>query len=190
MSASTPAAVPTVLVVCYGNICRSPMAEALLRARLGSAWHVASAGTHGIFGVPPSAGACAVMLREFGIDISSLHSTPLTVDGLRSADAVFAMSVRQARLAAALLPAAAPRTRLFGGFAPSLSDVGSGDPGGPAVGPHEIPDPMGAGDDAYLRVARRLAAAAERAAAWLLAGANERQAPPPLAAPGWPHTRA
>ncbi|MDQ4214288.1 low molecular weight phosphatase family protein [Microbacterium capsulatum] len=43
--------VPTILTVCTGNICRSPMAEVLLRARLGGLGvRVHSAGTHGLTG--------------------------------------------------------------------------------------------------------------------------------------------
>lgn len=183
MSSVVPA---SVLVVCYGNLCRSPMAEGLLRARLPGHWKVESAGTHAFGGDEPTAGACAVVLEDFGIDISGQRSAPLTVNSIRQAAHVFAMSVQQARLAAALAPDAAARIRLFGAFAPSVQAVGVGDPGGPAVGPHEVPDPMGGSEEDYRLTAQRLAAAADRAAAWLLAGAEPAQGPPSVAVPGWP----
>jgi protein-tyrosine phosphatase len=42
-----------VLVVCTGNVCRSPAAELLLRDRLGAAdVDVASAGVHALVGQP------------------------------------------------------------------------------------------------------------------------------------------
>ena len=46
-----PSAPPTILTVCTGNICRSPMAEVLLRARLEPLGvRVHSAGTHAMVG--------------------------------------------------------------------------------------------------------------------------------------------
>jgi protein-tyrosine phosphatase len=71
-----------LLVVCLGNICRSPMAEGALRARLGEAglednvaidsagtgdWHV---------GQPPDRRAIATA-RRHGVDISGLRARQL-----------------------------------------------------------------------------------------------------------------
>ncbi|MES2174169.1 MAG: low molecular weight protein-tyrosine-phosphatase [Pseudomonadota bacterium] len=65
--------VPSVLFVCLGNICRSPLAEAALRAEAQSAgldMTVDSAGTGDWHvGHPPDRRAQAVALRH-GIDIS------------------------------------------------------------------------------------------------------------------------
>ncbi|TDB27907.1 low molecular weight phosphotyrosine protein phosphatase [Stenotrophomonas sp. ATCM1_4] len=70
-----------LLVVCLGNICRSPMGEGALRARIAQArldWiSVDSAGTSGWHaGEPPDrrAVACA---RRHGVDISSLRGRQL-----------------------------------------------------------------------------------------------------------------
>lgn len=50
-SPAAPAAALTILTVCTGNICRSPLAEVLLRARLESLGvRVHSAGTHALVG--------------------------------------------------------------------------------------------------------------------------------------------
>ena len=60
----------TLLVVCTGNTCRSPMAEALARRALADkpGWRVVSAGIGAINGQPPSAHGVTAM-KELGIDI-------------------------------------------------------------------------------------------------------------------------
>jgi protein-tyrosine-phosphatase len=84
----------TVLFVCTGNQCRSPMAEALLRAHLDGAAgvEVISAGTAGD-GTPPPAHAVEVMV-ERGLDIADRPSRPLTAEDLAGADLVVAMARR------------------------------------------------------------------------------------------------
>lgn len=70
-----------VLFVCTGNICRSPSAEGVLRARLDSlgldhAIAVDSCGTHGYHtGDPPDSRAIGVC-RDRGIDIAGLRARP------------------------------------------------------------------------------------------------------------------
>ena len=72
---------PSVLFVCLGNICRSPLAEAAFRAeatRLGLAIDIDSAGTgdwHA--GEPPDRRAQAVA-RRHGTDISRLRARQVT----------------------------------------------------------------------------------------------------------------
>ena len=70
-----------LLVVCLGNICRSPMAEGALRMRLAEAGlahvHVDSAGTGGWHvGEPPDRRAIACAGRH-GVDISMLRARKL-----------------------------------------------------------------------------------------------------------------
>jgi protein-tyrosine phosphatase len=72
---------PAVLFVCLGNICRSPLAEAALRAaaeRNGLALEVDSAGTGAWHvGGPPDPRAVAIA-RRHGIDISHLRARQVT----------------------------------------------------------------------------------------------------------------
>ena len=69
----------SVLFVCTGNICRSPIAEGLFRRLLGNRKdiEVSSAGIHAVRGQPPSAHAIEVCAEE-GVDIRELRSQPLT----------------------------------------------------------------------------------------------------------------
>jgi arsenate reductase len=53
-----------VLFLCTGNSCRSQMAEAIINARLGEAWHAVSAGTKPTGYVHPKA---VEALSEIGI---------------------------------------------------------------------------------------------------------------------------
>jgi protein-tyrosine phosphatase len=58
-----------VLVVCHANVCRSPMAEALLSQRLPGC-QIGSAGVAALEGQPADPAACDAM-RAFGIDLSA-----------------------------------------------------------------------------------------------------------------------
>ncbi len=79
-----------LLFVCYGNICRSPMAEAIARQRLGPAAEVASAGI-GATGGPATEEAALVMKLVYKIDISSHIARPVGTYDLGSFDYVIAL---------------------------------------------------------------------------------------------------
>jgi protein-tyrosine phosphatase len=103
----------TVLVLCTGNVCRSPAGELLLRARLrGARVEVASAGTRALVGAPVD-GPMAGELRAVGVDPSAFAARALLAAHLRSADLVLAMAREHRAAAAALVPAAVRRTLLL-----------------------------------------------------------------------------
>ncbi|MGZ5468713.1 MAG: arsenate-mycothiol transferase ArsC [Candidatus Aminicenantales bacterium] len=79
-----------LLFVCYGNICRSPMAEAIARERLGPAVEVASAGI-GATGGPATEEAALVMKLVYKIDISSHIARPVGTYDLGSFDYIIAL---------------------------------------------------------------------------------------------------
>lgn len=65
---------PLILILCTGNSCRSHLAEGILRAALGAAFDVASAGSHPAGYVHPLA---IKAMAEIGIDISAHQSKHL-----------------------------------------------------------------------------------------------------------------
>ena len=85
-----------ILIVCTGNLCRSPMAEGLLRQLLvqeglDSRYTVASAGTWGVNGNPASENAVTVM-AERDIDISSHRARTITAGDVAEAELILVMS--------------------------------------------------------------------------------------------------
>ncbi len=92
-----------VLVVCTGNICRSPMAEVLLGAQLAEAGVAAEVTSAGILydGRPASTGAVAAM-ASLGLDLSDHASRTLTREMIAVADLVIGMEPRHVREVVAL----------------------------------------------------------------------------------------
>jgi len=87
----------SILVVCVGNICRSPMAEALLRNRLqGREIAVSSAGLGALVGHPADITAQTLM-NERGIDISSHRASQISAGHLRDAELILVMETWQQR---------------------------------------------------------------------------------------------
>ena len=86
-----------VLFVCLGNICRSPLAEAALRAeadRIGLDLEVDSAGTgdwH--LGYPPDSRSVAVAERN-GVDISHLRARQVGPEDFHAFDHIVALDLQ------------------------------------------------------------------------------------------------
>ncbi|MGH2693028.1 MAG: hypothetical protein ACRDHM_11090 [Actinomycetota bacterium] len=102
-----------VLLVCTGNICRSPIAHAFLLDRLSrrkkGSFEVRSAGTHGRSGYPATPEAVAAA-AERGIDIAEHRSSRLSPDLVTWADIIVTMTIEQAELISYEAPDASPRT--------------------------------------------------------------------------------
>lgn len=83
-----------ILMVCLGNICRSPIAHGLLQHKIekrGLNWEIDSAGTSNWHeGELPNPKSIAVMKKN-GIDITNQRSRPITKDDLDYYDIIYVM---------------------------------------------------------------------------------------------------
>jgi protein-tyrosine phosphatase len=103
--------VTRVLFVCLGNICRSPLAEGLARARAEAAgldWEFDSAGTgaHYHAGAPPDPRTCASARRR-GIALDELRARQVAVADFSRFDLILAADRQNLRALEAMRPARA-----------------------------------------------------------------------------------
>ncbi len=110
-----------ILVVCTGNICRSPVAEAMLRRALPQR-EISSAGLGALVGhgVEPTARELA---EADGLDASNHRARQLTAEMLQAADLVLVMSDGQRRAIADLAPEALGKTMLLGRWLPDEPEI-------------------------------------------------------------------
>ena len=154
-----------LLVVCLGNICRSPLAEGALRARieaspLAGRVMVDSAGTGGWHaGEPPDRRAIACA-RGHGVDIAGLRARPLRARDFQDVHWLLCADVDNLRDVRALAPPGArERTALLLDWAGTV--------------PHgEVPDPYYGDAAGFQRAWERVAEGGEAIIARLLAGSG------------------
>ena len=129
----------TILFVCTGNVCRSPMAEGIFRhaVRDRGDYRVLSAGVGAIDGQAPSPNAVRAM-KELGIDIGHQRSRMLTAEIVSQADYIFGMTHSHVDSVILLYPQAAEKTFLLREFDETLD-----------VFEKDISDPIGGSFDIY-----------------------------------------
>lgn len=139
----------TVLFVCTGNTCRSPLAEAVCKRLLADRLNcptdelesrgfvVSSAGVMAYPGEAASPGA-VVAAAELGADLMAHRSRPVNPELLANATHVVAMTGGHLAVLAARFPGVGPVARTLAGVA-------------------DIPDPIGGELDEYRACARAIA---------------------------------
>lgn len=135
---SLPVSAPdTIVTVCTANICRSPMAAALLQHALAAqpeplrSLKVISAGVAARTGEAVSENS-VLALKKVGIDISQHRSQPLTQRMLDEALAVICMTESHRAMILVQAEPVPPNVFLFRQFMPGEGDKEIGDPyGGP-----------------------------------------------------------
>lgn len=132
-------AAKTVLFICYGNINRSALAEAVMKSMLPSGCDktVLSAGFHGeeLRLADPRMASIA---SEQGIDLSVGRSRCVTDTLIKDSDVIFVMEKRHYDALCAREPSASSKTYLLG---PALQNREASEV--------EIPDPYNQGEDVY-----------------------------------------
>jgi tRNA threonylcarbamoyl adenosine modification protein (Sua5/YciO/YrdC/YwlC family) len=141
--------VTTLLFVCTGNTCRSPMAEAIARKLLADrlqvpqseigerGYRVLSAGTAAGHG-GAAAEEAEQAVQKFGADLSKHESRPVTVAMIEEADKVWVMTARHRKTLVEWMPDHAAKIELL-------------DPTG-----REVDDPVGGSAEFYRVVAQQI----------------------------------
>ena len=132
----------SILVVCVGNICRSPMAEAMLLEQCrAKGITVASAGVGALVGKPMDATALAI-LKENGLDHPTHQARQITREMVHQYDLILTMDDDNLRdiLALAKTPEEETKVKRFTDFC-TEHDL------------HEVPDPYYGGDAGFELVA-------------------------------------
>jgi protein-tyrosine-phosphatase len=135
-----------LLFVCTGNVCRSPMAEYMLRDRLGpdSPWHVTSAGTFAGYGMHASDMAIKI-LAGHGIDLTPHLSRPITRGMVDASSVVVVMTRAHRDELLKHFPGIGEKVFLLKHFGPGRDG--------------DVADPIGQSEKAYRQVSDEIAGA-------------------------------
>ena len=138
---------PLILFVCTGNICRSPMAEGLFRARLApdSQWSVTSSGIMAAPGLPASLEAIAAA-QQYGADLRTHRSRPLDQAQVDAATVIVVMTNTHRDQVQALFPGAAQKVFLLNAFSEERTGL-------------DVEDPIGLPSATYNRICAEIAEA-------------------------------
>ncbi|MEG5692441.1 protein tyrosine phosphatase [Enterobacter quasihormaechei] len=121
----------SILVVCTGNICRSPIGERLLRQYLPDR-DITSAGIFGLEGCPADDCAQDVAWRH-GISLDGHVARRLTPDLMQGSDLILVMEPKHLHFISAMAPEIRGKSLLFGQW----------------LEPQDIPDPYRKSREAF-----------------------------------------
>jgi protein-tyrosine phosphatase len=165
---------PTIVIVCTANICRSPMAAALLRRRLQRIEVTADIRTAGLLepDQPVSEGTVRALAAR-RLDVSGHRSQRLDAERVRSATLLVGMERRHVQEAVVLVPEAWPRAftlkelvRRGSAIGPRVNEsletwlgrvhLGRSRQNFLGAGDDDVDDPYGRSDDAFRLTAAEL----------------------------------
>ncbi len=139
-------AIRRILVLCEGNHCRSPLAEALLRNALGPTIEVRSAGL-GALVAQPAHEETRRLAAELGLDLEAHRGRQLSTALIREADLILVMDQAQKEACESLTPSARGRVFLLGHW---LAPKGQGtNARNIEIEGQEIADPIQGGPGAH-----------------------------------------
>ncbi|MBI2441189.1 MAG: low molecular weight protein arginine phosphatase [Lentisphaerae bacterium] len=155
-----------ILFVCTGNLCRSPVAEYLLRHALGprTPWQVSSAGLFAGQGTPASPPAIEV-LQERGINLRPHRSRQVTKEMVDAAALIVVMTSEHLAELKRRFPEAQDRIYLLKSFC-----SGGGDD-------RDVRDPLGGTAIVYRAICDDIEAALPGLILYLKSYSDERDAP-------------
>ncbi len=166
----------SVLFVCIGNVCRSPLGERLLASKLpDDGFVVSSAGVGAMVGSPMTPEAAAD-LESYGGSADGFVSRQLTPAMVKESDLVLAATTAIRSRVLEESPAALRRTFTVLEFAALLDVIpAEADPATlvrtaaeersrASLADYDIPDPYGRGAEAYAVAGQSMAAAVDRIA--------------------------
>ncbi|HEY5621507.1 MAG TPA: L-threonylcarbamoyladenylate synthase [Pontiella sp.] len=121
----------TILFICTGNTCRSPMAAALFQQRAGAdcEWKAMSAGLYAANGSPATDNAVTAM-QELGVDIKAHRSQPVTGELVERADMIVGMTQAHLQDITERFPEVVGRVCLINAFGTSKVPADVSDPFG------------------------------------------------------------
>lgn len=137
----------SLLIVCTGNICRSPVAAGIFRQRLDASmqWQgrIASAGIDALENQCAEA-TVQKLMRERDIDLSAHRARQLALEDLRQADLVLVMEKHQREAVLDIDPTARGKVFLLGHWIDA-----------------EVPDPYLRGEEAHRATIELILAASQ-----------------------------
>ena len=106
-----------ILVLCEGNHCRSPLAEALLQSAMAPGVQVTSAGLDALLGHPPHEESLRLG-ADLGLDLSAHRGRQFTPELALNADLILVMDRAQQEACHRLAPSSRGRVFLLGRWLP------------------------------------------------------------------------
>ncbi|KLT73857.1 hypothetical protein PL75_00520 [Neisseria arctica] len=145
-----------ILIVCVGNICRSPTAERVLQKMLPT-HHIESAGIRAVVGADADFQAIKTALKR-GVIVAGHAAQQLTAALCEKADLILVMEPAHIEAVTDILPSARSKTMLFAQWLPRKS----------------IPDPFRQSDEMFESVYQHIEEAATSWAQKLKADSGTR----------------